>query len=74
MTWGYMTVCTYESASLIHWAVPYLIGRLYFGSPEGIRELAIGIVIGGLLCILPCLYEMKMSPYAVAPGLRNGPM
>jgi tetratricopeptide (TPR) repeat protein len=47
--------------ALTHWSVPYLIGRLYFGSPEGIRELAIGLVIAGLFCILPCLYEMKMS-------------
>ena len=46
---------------LTHWSAPYLIGRLYFGSLEGIRELAIGLVIAGLFCVLPCLYEMKMS-------------
>ena len=42
--------------------MPYLIGRLYFSDAEGLRELAIAIVIGGLACVLPCLYEMRMSP------------
>jgi tetratricopeptide (TPR) repeat protein len=48
--------------NFIWWGFPYLIGRLYFGDREGVRELTIGIVIGGLLYVLPCLYEMRMSP------------
>ena len=44
------------------WALPYLIGRLYFGNKEGMRELAVGIVIGGIIWILPCLFEIRMSP------------
>jgi hypothetical protein len=48
--------------TVIRWQLPYLIGRLYFGNQEGLRGLTIGIVIGGLLCVLPCLYEMKQSP------------
>jgi tetratricopeptide (TPR) repeat protein len=47
---------------MFRWQLPYLIGRLYFNDAEGLRELAIGIVIGGLACVLPCLYEMRMSP------------
>jgi tetratricopeptide (TPR) repeat protein len=48
--------------NFIAWGLPFLIGRLYFGDREGMRELMIGIVIGGLLCVLPCLYEIRMSP------------
>ena len=47
---------------MVRWQLPYLIGRLYFSDAEGLRELAIGIVIGGLACVLPCLYEIRMSP------------
>jgi hypothetical protein len=47
---------------MFRWQLPYLIGRLYFSDAEGLRELAIGIIIGGLACVLPCLYEMRMSP------------
>jgi hypothetical protein len=47
---------------MFRWQLPYLIGRLYFSDAEGLRELAIGIVIGGLASVLPCLYEMRMSP------------
>jgi tetratricopeptide (TPR) repeat protein len=49
-------------SALTHWTIPYLIGRLYFADLEGVRELTVGIVIAGLLCALPCLYEIKMSP------------
>ena len=44
------------------WAVPYLIGRLYFGNKEGMRELAVGIAIGGIIWVVPCLFEIRMSP------------
>ena len=44
------------------WGLPYLIGRLYLGDREGMRELAIGIAIGGIILVLPCLFEMRMSP------------
>ena len=44
------------------WALPYLIGRLYFGDREGMRELAVGIAVGGIIWVLPCLFEIRMSP------------
>jgi hypothetical protein len=44
------------------WAVPYFIARLYFGDRTGLRELAMAIVIGGLVYVPLCLYEIKMSP------------
>ena len=44
------------------WGLPYLFGRLYFGDPEGLRFFAVAMVIGGLSYVLPCLYEIRMSP------------
>lgn len=47
---------------IITWGLPYFIGRLYFSDLDGLRELAIGIVLGGLIYIPLCLYEVRMSP------------
>ena len=49
-------------SSSITWGLPYLIGRMYFNTLEGLRELAIGILIGGLIYVPLCLYEIRMSP------------
>lgn len=46
----------------ITWGVPYLIGRIYFNSLEGLRELALGVIIGGIVYVPLCLYEIRMSP------------
>ena len=46
----------------VAWGVPYFIGRLYFSDREGLRELAIGIFIGGLIYVPFCLWEIRMSP------------
>jgi len=53
------------SASLIYmvaWGMPYLIGRIYFTDSKTLRELAIGVLIGGLLYVPLCLFEARMSP------------
>jgi hypothetical protein len=57
----------YDGVSVIFtqaltWGVPYFVGRLYFCDIEGLRELAIGIFIGGLIYVPLCLFEMRMSP------------
>jgi hypothetical protein len=44
------------------WGLPYLLGRLYFNDAEGLRSFTVAMVIGGLAYVLPCLWEMKMSP------------
>ena len=37
-------------------------GRLYLTDAEGLRELAWGVIVGGV-CLIPlCFLEMKMSP------------
>lgn len=46
----------------VTWGLPYLIGRVYFTDALALRELAIGIFIGGLVYIPLCLFELKMSP------------
>ncbi len=57
----------YDGASatfsrIIAWGVPYLVGRLYFSNLEGLRELAIGLLIGGMIYVPFCLWEVRMSP------------
>ena len=44
------------------WGLPYFIGRIYFNDLQGMRELAIGIVVGGLLYAPLCWYELRLSP------------
>ncbi len=47
---------------IINWGLPYFIGRLYFSDLESLRELAIGIIIGGVIYFPLCLFELRMSP------------
>jgi len=54
------------SAALVHvisWGVPYLLGRLYFTDAVGLRELALGFFVGGLVYIPLCLIESIKGPY-----------
>jgi hypothetical protein len=53
------------SASLgysITWGGPYLLGRIYLDSLEGLRKLAVAIFIGGLVYAPLCLLETRISP------------
>lgn len=43
------------------WGVPYYLGRIYLNNLAALRELAIGIFIGGLIYIPLCLFEARMS-------------
>ena len=47
---------------IVTWGIPYFIGRLYLGSLIGLRELAIGIFIGGMAYVPLCLFEVRLSP------------
>jgi hypothetical protein len=44
------------------WGLPYLIGRIYFNDLQSLRELAIGMLIGGVIYVPLCLIEMRLSP------------
>lgn len=46
----------------IRFCIPYLLGRLLFDSQEGRQSIAFGLVIGGLLYVPLCLFEIRMSP------------
>jgi hypothetical protein len=46
----------------LYWGLPYLLGRVYFSDFAGLRSFTVAMVIGGLAYVLPCLWEMKMSP------------
>ncbi|HEY9650436.1 MAG TPA: O-antigen ligase domain-containing protein, partial [Coleofasciculaceae cyanobacterium] len=46
----------------VTWGFPYFLGRLYLSNLDGLRQLAIGIFIGGLLYVPLCLLENIISP------------
>jgi tetratricopeptide (TPR) repeat protein len=47
---------------LFLWGFPYLVGRCYFDDCEGVQDLAVAIVVGGLIYVPLCLWEIRMSP------------
>jgi hypothetical protein len=47
---------------IITWGMPYFLGRLYMGSLDGLRQLAIGIFAGGLAYIPFTLVEGVKGP------------
>lgn len=55
---GLSTVLTQS----VIWGVPYFLGRIYLNSLAGLKQLATGIFLGGLVYIPLCLFEIKMSP------------
>jgi len=46
----------------VQWGFPYFLGRTYFNNLKGLRQLAIGIFLGGMVYVPLCLYEIRMSP------------
>ncbi|BAZ44098.1 hypothetical protein NIES4102_11040 [Chondrocystis sp. NIES-4102] len=44
------------------YGVPFFIGRMYFNTLTGMRQLAIGIFLGGLVYVPLCLLEIAISP------------
>jgi O-antigen ligase len=47
----------------VTWGVPYAVGRLYFEDPAYLRELAMGMVCGGLLYVPFCLWERSNGTF-----------
>ena len=47
----------------IMYGMPYYLGRAYFDDSEKIKDVFVAILIGGLLYIPFCLFEMRMSPH-----------
>ena len=47
---------------IIVWGLPYLLGRLYFGTLDDLRYFIVAMVVGGLFYVPLCLFEIRMSP------------
>lgn len=46
----------------VMFGVPYLLGRLYFTTREGLVDLVYAICLGGMFYVPFCLWEIRMSP------------
>ncbi|MFP5268836.1 O-antigen ligase domain-containing protein [Coleofasciculus sp.] len=46
----------------VQWGFPYFLGRIYFNDLKGLRLLALGIFLGGIIYVPLCLFEVRMSP------------
>ncbi len=46
----------------ITYGVPYFVGRIYFYNFRALKDLCLGIIIGGIIYIPLCLFEIRMSP------------
>ncbi len=47
---------------LVAWGMPYIVGKMYFGTGESLRELAMATFIAGLVYVPLVLFEARMSP------------
>lgn len=56
------------------WGIPYFIGRIFLGNFTGLRQLAMGIFVGGLIYVPLCLFEVRMSPqlHRMVYGFHQG--
>jgi hypothetical protein len=59
---NYREGLTGELYQLLAWGSPYLIGRLYFTDTKSLRLAAKAFVIGGLVYIPFCLFEIIRGP------------
>ncbi len=48
--------------AVMRWGIPYLVGRVYFGDLQGLRELAIGTFVAGVFYLPPILLESRLAP------------
>jgi hypothetical protein len=44
------------------WGVPYLVGRVYVRTAAEMRALVVGILLGGMVYVPLCLFEVRFSP------------
>src|SRR5215217_5414300 len=49
-------------SEIVLWGIPYYLGRAYFNDWESIRELAVGVFVGGLIYMPLTWAEMRFSP------------
>jgi hypothetical protein len=44
------------------WGIPYFMGRIYLSDARGLKEVAMALVVGGLIYVPLCVFESRMSP------------
>lgn len=49
-------------ARTMQYGIPYFLGRIYLNDLIGIRQLVLGIFVGGLVYAPLCIFESVMSP------------
>jgi hypothetical protein len=59
---GWYDAISGTSYQVITWGLPYVIGRTYFSTARGLRQLAVGLCAAGLVYAPLCLWEIRMSP------------
>jgi tetratricopeptide (TPR) repeat protein len=59
---------------VLTWGLPYLFGRIYLGDPDGLLYFARAVIVGGLCYVVPCLFEMRMSPQLLGNIYGFGPL
>ncbi|MHC4067080.1 MAG: O-antigen ligase domain-containing protein, partial [Planctomycetota bacterium] len=47
---------------IVTWGLPYLLGRIYLTDLRALRELALSVLVAGLVYAPLCLWEIRMSP------------
>lgn len=57
----------YDGASTVlgqclEWGMPYFFARLYITNLVHLRELAMGVLVGGIVYVPLCLIEVRLSP------------
>jgi len=58
------------------WGIPYAIGRIYCGDRAGLDDVAAAVVIGGLVYVPFCIFEMLTRPdlHALLYGSYQAPL
>jgi hypothetical protein len=69
---GHLIVVDRAWKNFAEWAMPYLVGRLYFGDADGPRRLSVAVAVAGLLYMPLCAFEMVMGPDYYLSGLVYG--
>lgn len=49
-------------SQIVSWGLPYVFGRMFFTRLEHLRDLVEPIILGAVLYVPLCLYEIRMSP------------
>ena len=49
-------------AAFITWGMPWIVGRAVFGNVRGMHDLAKAMLVGAIVYVPLCLFEVRMSP------------